>query len=207
MAKYKKEQQNAEKQKVTDNGGVTQEDGRKDGGKERCDNMAVEDDAGTVGTSSEKAGEAADAISETDEAAIWKDKYLRLSAEYENYRKRTLKEKLELIDTGGEDIVKSMLEVLDDMDRALAALQKTEEMEAVKQGVMMISTKLNDTLRGKGLCEIDCMGSELDTDLHEAVAKIEVGEKEMKGKIVDVIQKGYKLKDKIIRYAKVVVGQ
>ncbi len=166
---------------------------------EPCDNMTEETDAVSVDGTQE--------LTPQEEAAIWKDKYMRLSAEYENYRKRTFKEKLDLINTGGEDVVRSMLEVLDDMDRALAAMAKTDDMEAVKHGIELIDTKLRNTLKNKGLAEIEAIGDELDTDLHEAVARIEVEEKDMKGRIIDVVQKGYKLKEKIIRYAKVVVGQ
>ncbi len=142
-----------------------------------------------------------------EEAAIWKDKFVRLSAEYDNYRKRTFKEKLDLIAAGGEDVVRSMLDVLDDMDRALEAIARTDDMAAVKQGITLIDNKLRGALKNRGLAEIEAVGSELDTDLHEAVARIETEDAARKGKIIDVVQKGYKLKDKIIRYAKVVVGQ
>ncbi len=167
-----------------------------------CDNMA--DEADTV--SGESSGETSPLTPE-EEAAIWKDKFVRLSAEYDNYRKRTFKEKLDLINVGGEDVVRSMLDVLDDMDRALEAIAKTDDLEAIRSGIMLIDTKLRGALRSKGLSEIEAVGSLLDTDLHEAVARIETEDKELKGKIIDVVQKGYKLKDKIIRYAKVVVGQ
>jgi molecular chaperone GrpE len=132
---------------------------------------------------------------------------VRLSAEFENYRKRTFKEKLDLINFGGEDVVRSMLEVLDDMDRALVAMEKADDMEAVRQGIVLIDDKLRGSLKSKGLSEMQCVGEELDADLHEAVARIETAEKDMKGRIIDVVQKGYKLKEKIIRYPKVVVGQ
>lgn len=173
----------------TENGATNGSDNMTDG----CDTMSGHADK--------------DSESAPDEAAMWKDKYVRLSAEFENYRKRTLKEKLDLISAGGEDIVKSMLEVLDDMDRALLAMENTDDMEAVKQGVVLIDDKLRGILKSKGLAEIEATGEELDADLHEAVARIEVAEKEMKGRIIDVVRKGYKLKEKIIRYPKVVVGQ
>lgn len=147
------------------------------------------------------------AISAEEEAAIWKDKFVRLSAEYDNFRKRTVKEKLDIIAAGGEDVVRSMLDVLDDMDRALAAMAASGDLEAIKQGIILIDSKLRSTLQSRGLTEIEAVGNELDTDLHEAVARIEAREEAMKGRIIDVVQKGYKLKDKIIRYAKVVVGQ
>ncbi len=141
------------------------------------------------------------------EAAQWQDKYMRLVAEFDNYRKRTLKEKLDLVATGGEDVVKSLLVVLDDIDRAMAAIELSTDLEAMKEGVMLIHHKLMDALRSKGLEEIDSVGLDLDTDLHEAVAKIPAADPAHKGKIVDVVQKGYKLKDKVARHAKVVVGE
>lgn len=146
-------------------------------------------------------------ITPEEETAIWKEKFVRLSAEYDNYRKRTFKEKMEIINAGGEDVVRSMLEILDDMDRALEAIAKTDDLESVRQGVMLIDTKLRSALRNRGLAEIEAEGKALDTDLHEAVARIETEDAALKGKIIDVVQKGYKLKDKIIRHAKVVVGQ
>lgn len=160
------------------------------------DNMAEAiEDAG------DKSAQLADAVKE------WQDKYLRLSAEFDNYRKRTLKEKMELVATGGEDVIKSLLGVMDDIDRALAAMETAKDVDSVRQGVVLIHQKLMDTLRARGLEEIEAIGQELDTDLHEAVAKVPVQEEEKKGKIIDVVQKGYKLKDKVTRYAKVVVGE
>lgn len=140
------------------------------------------------------------------EARQWQDKYLRLVAEFDNYRKRTLKEKMDLIATGGEDVVKSLLVVLDDIDRAMAAMETANDVEAMKEGMTLIHHKLMETLRSKGLEEIEALGRELDTDLHEAVAKFPA-EGDRKGKIIDVVQKGYKLKDKVARHAKVVVGE
>ncbi len=140
------------------------------------------------------------------EAQQWQDKYLRLVAEFDNYRKRTLKEKMELVATGGEDVIKSLLVVLDDIDRAMAAMQTATDVESLKEGMTLIHHKLMETLRARGLEEIDAIGKELDTDLHEAVAKFPA-EGDKKGKIIDVIQKGYKLKDKVARHAKVVVGE
>ena len=139
------------------------------------------------------------------EAAEWKDKYLRLSAEFDNYRKRTLREKMELVQTGGEDVVKAMLNVLDDLERAVKAMETAEDVVAVREGVVLIAQKFRDTLKSKNVHEIEAMDLALDTDFHEAVAKIPVDEAH-KGKIVDVVQKGYKLGDKVIRHAKVVVG-
>ncbi|MBO5759493.1 MAG: nucleotide exchange factor GrpE [Rikenellaceae bacterium] len=141
------------------------------------------------------------------EAAGWKDKYIRLQAEFDNYRKRTLKEKMELVATGGEDVIKSLLGVMDDLERALNAVRTATDVDALRAGVEMIDGKFREVLRGKGVEEIDAMGKEFDVDLHEAIAKIPAPTPEAKGKIVDVVQKGYKLKDKVVRYAKVVVGE
>lgn len=136
----------------------------------------------------------------------WQDKYLRLVAEFDNYRKRTLREKMDLIASGGEDVIKSLLTVMDDIDRALDAMSKSSDIDSIRQGIVLIHQKLLETLHAKGVEEITAIGKELDTDLHEAVAKFPVSD-EKKGKIIDVVQKGYKLKDKVVRFAKVVVGE
>lgn len=141
-----------------------------------------------------------------DDAAQWRDKYMRLSAEFDNFRKRTLKEKMELISSASEDVIKVLLPVVDDFERAICAAEKTSDLDAIRQGVVLISNKLHDTLKVKGLKEIEALGKELDTDFHEAIAKIPA-EKKQKGKIVDVVQKGYKINDKVIRHCKVVVGE
>ena len=129
----------------------------------------------------------------------WQDKYLRLVAEFDNYRKRTLREKMDLIASGGEDVIKSLLTVMD-------AMSKSSDIDSIRQGIVLIHQKLLETLHAKGVEEITAIGKELDTDLHEAVAKFPVSD-EKKGKIIDVVQKGYKLKDKVVRFAKVVVGE
>ncbi len=137
----------------------------------------------------------------------WKDKYMRLSAEFDNYRKRTLREKMDLIAAGGEDVIKPLLGVMDDFDRAVAAMATAADVDSVRQGVVLIRQKLADALRGKGVTEIEAVGQPLDTDLHEAVAQFPAPDEAMKGRIMDVVQKGYRLKDKVIRHAKVVVGE
>ena len=175
--------------------------------RQRADNMS-EDSVGEGDKSSQVADDASDRESEggEKERIDWQDRYIRLAAEFDNYRKRTLREKMELVASGGEDVIRSLLGVMDDMDRALVAMEKTDDVDSMKQGVMLIHQKLLETLRSKGVREIEAVGSELDTDLHEAVAKFPV-EDERKGKIIDVVQKGYKLKDKVVRFAKVVVGE
>jgi len=135
------------------------------------------------------------------------DKYLRLSAEFDNYRKRTLKEKTDLLKTAGGDVLVDVLPVLDDFERAMQSMTNTEDIKAVKEGVVLIYNKFKEFIKAKGIVEIEALHQEFDTDLHEALTKIPAPEDKLKGKVVDVIQKGYKIEEKIIRYAKVVVGE
>lgn len=136
-----------------------------------------------------------------------KDRYLRLSAEFDNYRKRTLKERSDLLKTASGDTLSGMLPVLDDLERAMASMEKATDVSAVLEGVKLIYSKLQEFLKNKGVVEIDAMNQVFDTDLHEALTKIPAPSEDMKGKVVDVIQKGYKIEGKVIRYAKVVVGE
>ncbi|GEM_PF-57568 len=135
------------------------------------------------------------------------DKYLRLSAEFDNYRKRTLKEKMDWSRDAGEEIFTRMLPVLDDLERALVHIREGADMEAIKQGVELIYNKLKDFLNQQGINEIVALNEEFDTDRHEAVTKIPAPDPAMKGKIMDVIQRGYMLNEKVIRFAKVVIGE
>jgi molecular chaperone GrpE len=136
-----------------------------------------------------------------------KDKYIRLSAEFDNYRKRTLKEKIELSKYAGEDLLKSILPVVDDFERGIKNLEQSSDMEAVKEGIFLIYNKFKDFLQQKGLKEIDAQNKDFNTDFHEAITKIPVEDKLMSGKIVDVVQKGYTMDEKVIRFAKVVIGE
>ncbi len=136
-----------------------------------------------------------------------KNKYLRLSAEFDNYRKRTLKEKMELSKLAGEEIFLKILPVLDDLDRALKSIRESSELEAVKEGMQLIYSKFSEYLSQQGVKEIEALHQDFDTDLHEAITKIPAPEKKLKGKIVDVIEKGYFLNDRVIRYSKVVIGE
>ena len=133
------------------------------------------------------------------------DKYLRLFSEFDNHRKRTAKEKLDLMATASENVIKEILPVLDDFERALQNMEKNGN-EADLQGVTLIFNKLKDTLKKKGLEEIEAMDAEFNTDEHEALTMIPAPEEDKKGKVLDVIQKGYKLNGKVIRFARVVVG-
>ena len=136
-----------------------------------------------------------------------KDKYLRLSAEFDNYRKRTMKEKAELILNGGEKSISSILPVSDDFERAIKTMETAKDVKAVKEGVELIYNKFMATLAQNGVKVIETKDQPLDTDYHEAIAVIPAPSEEQKGKILDCVQTGYTLNDKVIRHAKVVVGE
>ena len=135
------------------------------------------------------------------------DKYLRLSAEFDNYRKRTLRERIELTKTAAESVMLSILPVMDDFERAMHSIETGLDFEATKEGILLIYNKFNEFSKQNGITEIDAVGKVFDTDLHEALTKIPAPSDDLKGKIVQVIQKGYYLNDKVIRFAKVVVGE
>ena len=161
-----------------------------------------------VETQSNEAGEALSAEQQLKEnLEKEKDKYLRLFAEFENYKKRTTRERVELFKTAGQEVIEALLPVIDDFDRAYNEISKTEEKELLK-GVELIRAKLKDTLKAKGLEPIAVgQGDDFDADIHEAVTQIPAPDKKLKGKIIDVIEVGYKLGEKIIRFPKVVIGQ
>jgi len=135
------------------------------------------------------------------------DKFVRLYAEFDNYRRRTNKERIELISTASAGVVRDMIPVLDDFDRALDNNVTSEDIKAVKEGFVLVSTKFRSILEGKGLKAMDSKGKPFDSELHEAIANIPAPEKKLKGKVVDDVEKGYLLNEKVIRFAKVVVGQ
>lgn len=142
-----------------------------------------------------------------EECQAWQDKYMRLSAEFDNFRKRTLKEKMDLIASGGEDVIKAIIPVVDDFERAIAALDGKENVAAECEGIRLIYQKFLDILKSKGVTPIDALGKPMDVDFHDAVAKVPVDDPEKKGTVIDVVQTGYMLKDKVLRFAKVVVGE
>ncbi|GHV55814.1 protein GrpE [Bacteroidia bacterium] len=154
---------------------------------------------------SEETAEPADITAE-DELAQLKDSYLRLMAEYDNYRKRTIKEKAELIKNGGEKVLIGLLPVLDDFQRALETIDKAKDLDAVKEGVNLISLKFLSFLQQNGVKPIEAIGQEFDPDLYEAIATIPAQDEKQKGKVIDDVQTGYTLNDKVIRHAKVVVA-
>lgn len=142
-----------------------------------------------------------------EELKLEKDKFLRLFAEFENYKRRTSKERIELFKTANQDLMVALLPVLDDFDRAYLEISKTDEKELLK-GVELISNKLINTLKGKGLEEVElAQGDVFNADNHEAITQIPAPTDDLKGKIIDIVEKGYKLGDKIIRFPKVVIGQ
>lgn len=181
---------------------------------ENVENNVISDDntedtsANTDNSAEEKTAELT--VEEQLEAAKkeveqYKDKYLRAVAEFDNYRKRTLKEKAELLLNGSEKAVCAFLPILDDFERAIA--DKTEDMNAIKEGVQIIFNKFNKTLESLGVRKIETEGKDFDVDFHEAVAMVPGMGDDKKGKVIDCVQTGYQLNDKVIRHAKVAVGQ
>ncbi len=178
---------------------------------EPCANVAdpEQPETDTMSAMEPEAEPAPEAPVEPDfEAQIleWKDKYIRLQAEFDNYRKRTLREKMELVETGGQEVLKAVLPVMDDVQRAVEAMQKSDDVEALRRGVELISQKFLDTLRQRKVTPIEAKGLPFDEEQMEAVAKFPAGE-EQKGKVIDVVQTGYMLGERVLRFAKVVVGE
>ena len=157
---------------------------------------------------SEQTQQSADTMAEkpAEEQIDWKDQYIRLQAEFDNFRKRTLREKMELVQSGGSDVLKAILPILDDMQRATAASEKSDDIVALREGERLVVQKFIDTLRHLRVVEIEAVGKEFDENLHEAVARFAAGD-DMRGKVIDVIERGYLLGEKVLRFAKVVVGE
>jgi molecular chaperone GrpE len=156
----------------------------------------------------EMAEESTDAVDEMEEKyAKLNDSYLRLLAEFDNYKKRTLREKAELIKSGGEGVLTSIIPFVDDFERAIDASKKAEDMTAINEGLDLIYSKLTGILSQNGMKAMDTAEQAFDTEFHEAITTIPAPNEALKGKIVDCVQKGYMLNDKVIRYAKVVVGE
>lgn len=171
-----------------------------------CANVADESGAATDNLSAGETPQEEPADDAQAQAAEWQDKFLRLQAEFDNYRKRTLREKMELVETGGKKVLLAMLPVRDDVQRALAAMGKSDDAAAIREGVELIAQKFTESLRQQGVTEIAALDAPFDPDLHEAVAKFAAGE-EKRGRVIDVVQAGYMLGDKVLRFAKVVVGE
>ncbi|NPV12934.1 MAG: nucleotide exchange factor GrpE [Ignavibacteria bacterium] len=135
------------------------------------------------------------------------DKYLRLSADFDNYKKRILKEKSDLLKYGGEMVLTNLISILDDFERAQNFIKNSNDIEGIKQGIDLINTKFHEFMKQQGIKEIESKNIEFNTDFHEAITRLPAPSEEMKGKVIDVIQKGYMLHDKVIRFAKVIIGE
>ena len=150
-------------------------------------------------------------LSELDQAkadlAEQKDKFLRLMAEFDNYKRRTAKERMELIQTAGKDVIVSLLDVLDDCDRAEKQLSISDDIAVQKEGIQLVFNKIRATMQAKGLVAMESIGKDFDVELHEAITEVPVPDAKQKGKVIDEVTKGYLLNEKIIRFAKVVVGK
>lgn len=175
--------------------------------EEKQDTEAEENAADTDKEDEEKEEEKDPLAEALKEIEILKDKYLRSVAEFDNYRKRTLKEKTELILNGSEKAVQAFLPIIDDMERAIENAEKTDDIEVIREGMKLIYQKTNKTMESLGVKEIKTEDADFDTDYHEAVAIVPGMGDDKKGKVLDCVQKGYTLNDKVIRHAKVAVGQ
>jgi molecular chaperone GrpE len=186
----------SENQVVDEKDGVVEDTTAQTTDAEAGANMADKTEASTDTVAEEPKAEEID----------WKDKYIRLQAEFDNFRKRTLREKMALIESGGSDVWKAVLPVLDDMERAITASEKSDDIAALREGERLIYNKFVDIMRQKKVVEIEAMGVDFDPDIHEAVARFAAGE-DKSGKVIDVVQRGYKQGEQVLRYAKVVVGE
>jgi molecular chaperone GrpE len=194
-----------------DNASQTQGSLKDHNGAETEDTQDLEDIVDVMKTD----GESKDAsdkdvtqvVSVEEKLADMQDRYLRLSAEFDNYRKRTLREKIELTKNAGEDILLSIIPVMDDFERAMKLMETTTDCAAVKSGIDLIYSKFSEFLKQNGIKEIESLNTDFNVDLHEAVTKVPVQDESMKGKVVDVVVKGYWLNNKVMRFSKVVVGE
>lgn len=208
----KKETIMTEKKKTTENNEPLKDSEKEN--KINAENAPAENAAQSEEPAEEKDSQEESPASDAEKLAAaqeeilqLKDKYLRSVAEFDNYRKRTLKEKTELILNGGEKVLVALLPILDDLERAQENMEKSSDLDTLKEGVNLIIDKLNKTLATQGLKQMETANEVFDTDFHEAVAMIPATKEEDKNKIIDCIQKGYLLNEKVIRHAKVVVGQ
>ena len=167
-------------------------------GSAATDNMTEEAGAATDNVSVEPSLE--------EQIAVWRDKYMRLQAEFDNFRKRTLKEKMELVERGCEGAWKAVLPILDDMERAVAASKKSDDVESLRQGEELVMKKFESVLQTAGITAIECVGMPFNEEEQEAVARFAAGE-DKRGLVIDCVQRGYKLGERVLRYAKVVVGE
>lgn len=188
-------------QEVNEQTGFNEADGYPSCEGSPCDNMSEEQNS-----ESDTMAEQDKEEKPVEEQIDWKDKYIRLQAEFDNFRKRTLREKMDLIQSGGSDVLKAILPILDDMQRAIVASEKSDDIAALREGEKLVEKKFVETLRQKKVVEIEALDAPFDENLHEAVARFAAG-KEKSGKVIDVVERGYMLGDKVLRFAKVVVGE
>ena len=195
-----KKEEHADKQqdKKTD----LEENVEKDLSREETGPLETEEE-----TEAEEEEEPAKEPTAEEKLADLQDRYLRLSAEYDNFRKRTLKEKIELQKSANENLLQALLPIADDFDRAMQSVDEAKDIQAIKEGMTLILGKFIGFLNQQGVKEIEAVHKEFDTDLHEAITKIPAPTKKLKGKVVDVVQKGYYLNDKVLRFSKVVIGE
>ena len=177
-------------------------------GAEQANNTTAEAEASDNMTEGGEASSANMSVEPTleEQIAVWRDKYLRLQAEFDNFRKRTIKEKMELVERGSEGAWKAVLPILDDMERAVAASAKSEDIEALREGEMLVMKKFESVLQAQGITRIECVGQPFNEEEQEAVARFAASE-DMRGKVIDCVQQGYKMGEHVLRYAKVVVGE
>lgn len=178
---------NVEAENVENASGASANDNVSAEGQSQTDNMSVEP-------------------SLEEQIAVWRDKYMRLQAEFDNFRKRTIKEKMELVERGSEGAWKAILPVLDDMERAVTASAKSDDIEALREGEALVMKKFESVLVGANITAIECVGKPFNEDEQEAVARFAAGE-DKRGLVIDCVQRGYKLGEHVLRYAKVVVGE
>lgn len=213
MNSKKRKIKNMAEEKEREKSQVIEEEAPEKGKKEPCEQQPQETEAGEPDAAAEggEVDEAAKLSAELDtlKATIEKMQkdYLLLMAEFDNFRKRTLREKADLIKNGGESCMKAILPVVDDFERGLAAVEKSNDLEAVKEGMNLIYNKFKAYLEQNGVKEIPTQGADFDTEYHEAVTTFPAPDPAQKGKVIDTVQKGYTLNDKVIRFAKVVVGE
>ena len=190
--------QTSEKEQDIKNQEPRVEAAQEGGATEANANMAEEEQAATDNMSVEPSLE--------EQLAVWHDKYLRLQAEFDNFRKRTIKEKMELVERGCESAWKAVLPILDDMERAVEASKKSDDIVALRQGEELVMKKFESVFQSANITAIDCVGKPFNEEEQEAVARFAAGE-DKRGLVIDCVQRGYKLGDHILRYAKVVVGE
>ena len=174
--------------------------------KESCENVDAQTSSDNV---SEDGDQRTDNVAEPsleEQIAVWRDKYMRLQAEFDNFRKRTVKEKMDLVERGCEGAWKAILPILDDMERAFAASHKSEDIEALRAGEELVMKKFESVLQGANITAIECVGKPFNEEEQEAVARFAAGE-DKRGLVIDCVQRGYKIGEHVLRYAKVVVGE